>query len=98
MPDVLRQKPRESDGVDSVIVVDGVPVVGADRVDKLKNVIRKTFGKFGKLVNEHYPLDDEGQTKGKVGGKYVVIPPTHTHSTKSHFSSGQSSENHYSTH
>jgi len=72
MPDVLRQKPRESDGVDSVIVVDGVPVVGADRVDKLKNVIRKTFGKFGKLVNEHYPLDDEGQTKGKVGGKYVV--------------------------
>ncbi|XP_023327407.1 eukaryotic translation initiation factor 3 subunit B [Eurytemora carolleeae] len=70
MPDVLRQKPRESDGVDSVIVVDGVPVVGADRVDKLKNVIRKTFGKFGKLVNEHYPLDDEGQTKGYIFLEY----------------------------
>ena len=64
MPEIMRQKPRESDGVDSVIVVDGVPVVGTDRLDKLKNVIRKTFGKFGNLVNEHYPLDDEGKTKG----------------------------------
>lgn len=73
MPDVLRQKPRESDGVDSVIVVDGVPVVGADRVDKLKNVIRKTFGKFGKLVNEHYPLDDEGQTKGRAGVNIMFL-------------------------
>ena len=34
------------------------------RVEKLKNVIRKTFGKFGKLVNEHYPVDEEGKTKG----------------------------------
>jgi len=66
MPEIMRQKPKESDGVDSVIVVDGVPCVGADRVEKLKNVIRKTFGKFGKLVNEHYPLDDEGKTKGYI--------------------------------
>ena len=36
------------------------------RVEKLKNVIRKTFGKFGKLVNEHYPVDDEGKTKGNL--------------------------------
>jgi len=66
MPEIMRQKPRESDGVDSVIVVDGVPVVGTDRVEKLKNVIRKTFGKFGKLVNEHYPTDDDGKTKGYI--------------------------------
>jgi len=66
MPEIMKQKPKESDGVDSVIVVDGVPVVGTDRVDKLKNVIRKTFGKFGKLVNEHYPMDDEGKTKGYI--------------------------------
>ena len=32
MPEIMRQKPRESDGVDAVIVVDGVPVVGADRL------------------------------------------------------------------
>jgi len=66
MPEIMRTKPKESDGVDSVIVVDGVPCVGADRVEKLKNVIRKTFGKFGKLVNEHYPVDDEGKTKGYI--------------------------------
>ena len=36
------------------------------RVEKLKNVIRKTFGKFGKLVNEHYPTDEEGKTKGTL--------------------------------
>jgi len=66
MPEIMKQRPRESDGVDSVIVVDGVPVVGSDRVEKLKNVIRKTFGKFGKLVNEHYPTDDDGKTKGYI--------------------------------
>ncbi len=35
------------------------------RLEKLKNVIRKTYSKFGKLVNEHYPLDSEGKTKGR---------------------------------
>ena len=35
------------------------------RLEKLKNVIRKAFSKFGKLTNEHYPLDEEGKTKGK---------------------------------
>ena len=66
MPEVMRQKPKETDGVESVIVVDGVPVVGGDRVDKLKNVIRKIYGKFGKLVNEHYPSEENGNTKGYI--------------------------------
>lgn len=66
MPDIMKMKPKESDGVDSVIIVDGVPVVGTDRLEKLKNVIRKTYSKFGKLVNEHYPLDSEGKTKGYI--------------------------------
>merc|ERR550539_1410244 len=52
--------PKETDGVESVIVVDGVPVVSGDRVEKLKNVIRKIYSKFGKLVNEHYPLEAVG--------------------------------------
>merc|ERR1719412_2714465 len=64
--DLLRQKPKETDGVESVIVVDGVPVVGGDRVEKLKNVIRKIYGKFGKLVNEHYPMNEDGTTKGYI--------------------------------
>ena len=45
MPDLLRQKPKESDGMDSVIVVDGIPSVSAERLDKLKNVVRKIYGK-----------------------------------------------------
>lgn len=66
MGDVLKTRPRATDGVDSVIVVDGVPSVGTDRLEKLKNVIRKAFSKFGKLTNEHYPLDEEGKTKGYI--------------------------------
>ena len=45
MPDLMCQRPKESDGVDSVIVVDGVPAVGADRLEKLKGVVRKIFTK-----------------------------------------------------
>merc|ERR1719369_59377 len=62
----MKQKPKGSDGVDSVIVVDGIPCVGAERTDKLKNVIRKIYSKFGKLVHEHYPVDEEGNTKGYI--------------------------------
>ena len=66
MPEIMKQRPRESDGVDSVIVVDGVPVVAGERVEKLKNVIRKIYSKFGRLVNEHYPVTPEGSTKGYI--------------------------------
>ena len=69
---MLNSKPRETDGVDSVIVVDGIPSVGPDRLDRLKNVIRKTFIKFGKLVNEHYPVDEEGKTKGNYSDLYTI--------------------------
>jgi translation initiation factor 3 subunit B len=44
-----------------VIVVDNVPQVGADRLDKLQNVLRKIFSKFGKIQTEHYPKDDSGK-------------------------------------
>jgi len=64
MPDVLKQKPKESDGVDSVIVVDGIPVVDAAKQEKLKAVIRKIYQKYGKIVTEHYPMADSTQTKG----------------------------------
>jgi len=66
MPEIMKQQPKESDGVDSVIVVDGVPVVSGERVEKLKNVIRKIYSKFGNLVNEHYPVEEDGRTKGYI--------------------------------
>ena len=63
--DLLRKKPRETDGIDSVIVVDNIPSVGKDRFEKLQNVIRKIFGKFGKIQTEHFPINEEdGKTKG----------------------------------
>ena len=54
----------EIQGTDCIIVVDNVPTIPPDRLEKLKNVIRKVFSKFGKIVTEHYPLDDNGLTKG----------------------------------
>ena len=61
--DVLAKRPSPEDGIDSLIVVDNVPVVGEDRLDKLRNVIKKVFSKFGKIVNEFYP-EENGKTKG----------------------------------
>ncbi|XP_063595506.1 eukaryotic translation initiation factor 3 subunit B-like isoform X1 [Penaeus indicus] len=64
--DLLRQKPKETDGVESVIIVDGVPCVGAERLEKLKNVVRKIFKEFGTIINEFYPTGEDGKTKGYI--------------------------------
>ena len=61
--DLLEQRPKESDSLDTVIIVDNVPSVGPDRLEKLKNIIRKVFSKFGTVVNEFYP-EENGKTKG----------------------------------
>ena len=45
MEDLLAIKPKESDGMDSVVVVDGIPGVASERLDKLKGVVRKIYGK-----------------------------------------------------
>lgn len=63
LDDILREKPQEADGIDSVVVVDNVPQVGPERLEKLKNVIHKIFSKFGKITTEFYPEAD-GMTKG----------------------------------
>uniref|UniRef100_A0A8C6J390 Eukaryotic translation initiation factor 3 subunit B n=1 Tax=Melopsittacus undulatus TaxID=13146 RepID=A0A8C6J390_MELUD len=72
--DVLKDQPQEADGIDSVIVVDNVPQVGPDRLEKLKNVIHKIFSKFGKIINEFYPEAD-GKTKGYIFLEYMS--PSH---------------------
>ncbi|KAJ8351022.1 hypothetical protein AAFF_G00160930 [Aldrovandia affinis] len=68
--DVLKEKPQEADGIDSVVVVDNVPQVGPERLEKLKNVIHKIFTKFGKITNEFYPEAD-GKTKGYIFLEYT---------------------------
>ncbi|KAF5284392.1 hypothetical protein FQA39_LY17067 [Lamprigera yunnana] len=68
--DILKQKPKETDGVESVVVVDGVPTVGPDRLEKLQSVINKIFSKFGNIVNVHYPTNEKGHTKGFIFLEY----------------------------
>jgi len=63
--DILEQRPEESDSLDTVIIVDNVPVVGPARLDKLKTIIKKVFSKFGNVVNEFYP-EENGETKGFI--------------------------------
>ncbi len=64
--DILANKPKETDGFDSVIIVDGVPQVGTDRFEKLKGVISKIFAQFGTVVSDYYPKEENGNTKGWV--------------------------------
>jgi translation initiation factor 3 subunit B len=60
--DILRSRPKETDGIENVIVVDGLPVVGEDRLEKLKGVVRKIFSKFGAVNSEFFASDlPEGQ-------------------------------------
>lgn len=59
-------KPKEDDGLESIIVVDGIPQVESSRFDKLHNVITKIYSKFGEIINEYYPKNEQGCTKGWV--------------------------------
>lgn len=68
--DVLQRKPKVSDGVDTVIIVDGVPQVNPERFDKLKVVITKIFAQFGKILNDYYPKNENGHTKGYIFIEY----------------------------
>lgn len=70
--DILKQKPSETDGVESVIVVDGVPQVEPERLEKLQSVISKVLGKFGTIVNQYYPKNENGYTKGCVLMTYIL--------------------------
>ena len=54
----------EETGYDCIIVVDNAPKVGADRMGKLKSVLNKVFGRFGEIVSQEYPVDNDGVFKG----------------------------------
>ncbi|KOB71696.1 Eukaryotic translation initiation factor 3 subunit B [Operophtera brumata] len=70
LADLLEQKPKESDGYENVIVIDGCPQVGPERLEKLQSVITKIFSKFGKIVNEYYPTQENGATAGFIFLEY----------------------------
>lgn len=62
--DLLKQRPREADATESVIIVDGAPVVGPEKLEKLQKVITTIFSPFGNIVNVHFPRESDGTTKG----------------------------------
>uniref|UniRef100_A0A5S6QXC5 Eukaryotic translation initiation factor 3 subunit B n=1 Tax=Trichuris muris TaxID=70415 RepID=A0A5S6QXC5_TRIMR len=61
--DLLSDQPVEEDIGQSIVIVDGVPKVGPDRLGKLKTIMSKIFGKFGHVLSEYYPLEND-TTKG----------------------------------
>ena len=68
MGDKLSQRPEEDTSLENIIVVDNAPKVGPDRLNKLKAVLKKIFQRFGTIVTEFYPVNEDNETKG-----YVVI-------------------------
>ncbi|VDO99458.1 unnamed protein product [Soboliphyme baturini] len=74
--DILKLKPREDDSNDLIVVVDGIPIVGSDRLPKLKSVMSKILSKIGHVVREFYPMEND-QTKGyrHVEEKWEVPKP-----------------------
>ncbi|XP_045213087.2 eukaryotic translation initiation factor 3 subunit B-like isoform X2 [Mercenaria mercenaria] len=68
--DLLKNKPKDTDSIDNVIIVDNIPVVGQERLPKLQNVIKKIYEKFGRIVNDFYPMGSDEKTKGYLFIEY----------------------------
>ena len=64
LKDLLQERPVEEADLDTIIVVDNAPKVGPDRMSKLKIVLNKVFARFGEIVTQDYPTDDNGIFKG----------------------------------
>ena len=72
MGDWIKKRPQESDGIESVVVVDNIPQVAPKLVEKLKKVITKIYCEFGHIQNEYYPIDEKtNKTKGYVSCNYI---------------------------
>lgn len=61
--DILRKKPLVSEYEHCCIIVSGIPVIGEDRLPKLKNVLGKLFARIHEVYRDFYPLDKDGKTK-----------------------------------
>jgi len=65
VPDILSQKPKDSDVSQAVVIVDGLPEVGIEKLDKLQNHIKKLFKDCqGGVISANFPVNANNKTKG----------------------------------
>lgn len=60
----LEPAPKFADPLANVVIVDGLPVVLAAKVEKLTTVLRKLFQGVGAVVDLQLTLDESGGTTG----------------------------------
>lgn len=61
--DLKYQEPNESQFEERCVMVFGIPIVGEDRLEKLKNVLKKLFSVTHPDYKDKYPLDSDRNTK-----------------------------------
>ena len=64
--DLLDKKPTLNTDQDTLVVIDNAPKVKPELMEKLKKILKKVVGKFGTIVSEYYPVDDNNIFKGCV--------------------------------
>ena len=53
-------------------MVDNAPKVKPDRLAKLENVLTRVFSKFGNVLNQFHPMDENELSKGSVYLSYAL--------------------------
>jgi len=67
LSDLLAQKPKESDVTQFVVIVDGLPTVEPDRLEKLTKLMKKLFKDYGNgtgIISIDFPTNANQTTKG----------------------------------
>ena len=69
LTDILKDRPGEDTGMESVVIIDNIPIAPAEKLEKLKSVVRKLIITHVKIaaediVNEVFPVEENGSNKG----------------------------------
>lgn len=64
MVDVNARKPGQQFGLGACIIVDGLPVVGPEKAEKLRSVVQKQLIPYGTIKNFRFPQGEDQQTLG----------------------------------
>ncbi|KAJ1906691.1 Translation initiation factor 3 subunit b [Coemansia sp. IMI 209127] len=67
--------PEQEETLENVVVVDNLPVVEPEKEDKLIKLLKKTFGKHGKVKENgiHMPKDNLGDTTKSKGYAFIEL-------------------------